>query len=58
MRMQPDAASRPQDHAEFGICLRYNACTIYRGGAADAQLVRRRSSLSIQNHAVHDRVLL
>jgi hypothetical protein len=40
--MQPDAATRPQDRADFGIYLRYNAIAIYRGGAADAPLVGRR----------------
>jgi hypothetical protein len=38
-RMQPDAAPRPQDRADFGACFRYNAIPIYQCGAADAQSV-------------------
>lgn len=38
-RMQPDAASRPQDQAHFGTQTYPNAISIYWGAAADAQLV-------------------
>ena len=37
MRMQPDAASRPQDRGDFGSSFRYNAIALYRCGAADAR---------------------
>ena len=39
MRMQSDAAARPQDHSHFGAQLRLKAISIYRCGAADAQMV-------------------
>jgi hypothetical protein len=37
MRMQPDAASRPRDHADFGSIFGSITFSIYRGGAADAR---------------------
>jgi hypothetical protein len=37
--MQPDAASRPRDRGHFESCIITNVVSIYRRGAADAQLV-------------------
>jgi hypothetical protein len=43
--MQPDAATRPQDRADFSIFFRYNAIPIYAGGAADAHSLGGSSTL-------------
>jgi len=46
--MQPDAATRPQDHGDFGSKLGLNIISVYRGGAADAPNGRpRENAISI-----------
>jgi hypothetical protein len=55
MRMQSDAASRPQDQADFAISFQVYVCAIYRCGAADARGVGRTRHLTLA-YVATDRV--